>query len=170
MDNLTNAQTYHPRRRKKNATKFPFPELPASAEAMLEIAQPKDPLLAGLNFGKANVVDLWATELAAVKTEKTPSGKLEWIADDNGNLWFHALKRVALNLIRWYAIMAAGVPEKDVSRMAARGAIRDFQSFPLADLTMLRREVLVISPPSCGDLYKVDFSRIEPYLTEPPPQ
>ncbi|MCJ1271718.1 hypothetical protein MMC22_011623 [Lobaria immixta] len=64
--------------------------------------------------------------------------------------------------------MAASAPEKDVSHVPAREAIRDFQSFPLADLTMQRREELVISPPSCGDLHKVDFSRIEPYLTDPP--
>ncbi|MCJ1265303.1 hypothetical protein MMC22_005178 [Lobaria immixta] len=128
-ERLKYAEDYQYAKRKKNATKFPFPELPASAEAMLEITQPKDPLLAGLSFGKANVVDLWATEMAAVKTEKTPSGKLEWIADDNGNLWFHALKRVAFNLIRWYAIMAADVPEKDVSRMAAREALGIFSPF-----------------------------------------
>lgn len=52
--------------------------------------------------------------------------------------------------------------------MAVREAIRDFQPFSLADLTMQRREELVISPPPGGDLHTVDFSRVEPYLTDPP--
>ncbi|MCJ1271719.1 hypothetical protein MMC22_011624 [Lobaria immixta] len=54
---LKYAEDYQYARRKKNATKFPFPELPVSAKAMLEISQPEGPPLTGLNFGKANVVD-----------------------------------------------------------------------------------------------------------------
>lgn len=100
---------------KKNASKFPFTEPPPFAKAMLETPQQEGPSLAGLNFGKANVVDFWAAELAAVKTEKTSSGRLGWIADDDDDIWLVALERVAPSLMRRYAIMAAGVPEKDVS-------------------------------------------------------
>ena len=151
-----------------NASKFPFPEPLPSAKAMLETSQQEGPPLAGLIFRKANVVDFWAAELAAVKTEKTPSGRLGWIAEDDDDIWLIALERVALDLICWYAIMVTGVPEKDVSRVAIREATRDFQSFSLADLTMQRREELVISPPPGDDLHKVNFSRVEPYLTDPP--
>lgn len=134
---------------------------------MLETPQPESLPLNSLNFGKANIVDFWATELAVVKTKITPSGKLGWIADNNGNLWFHVLKGVALNLICWYAIMAIGAPEKKVFRMAVREAIRDYQSFLLANLTLQRKETLVISPSICDDLHKFNFGHIEPYLTNP---
>ena len=134
---------------------------------MLETLQPESPLLNGLNFDKANIVDFWIIELAAVKTKITPSSKLGWITDNDGNLWLHALKGVALNLICWYAIMTVGAPEKKVFHMVIREAIRDYQSFPLADLTLQRKETLVISLSIYNDLHKFNFDHIEPYLTNP---
>lgn len=145
-----------------------FLEPPASAQAMQETPQQESPPLLGLSFGKANVMDFWAAGLAAVKTKKIPNGKLGWIADDDGNIWLTALKRVALNLIRRYAAMTAGALEKNVSRVTVKEAIRAFQSFPLADLTIQRRYELAISSPVGGNLYKVDFSSVEPYLSDSP--
>lgn len=98
--------------------------------------------------------------MAAIKTEESPNGRLGWIADDDDDIWLTALERVALNLIRRYAVMAAGAPEKDVSREAVKEAIRAFQSFPLAELNPQRKNELVISPPPGGDLYKVGIARI----------
>lgn len=106
--------------------------------------------------------------IGAVKTKKIPNGKLGWIAEDDGNIWLTALKRVALNLIRRYAAMTAGALEKNVSRVIVKEAIRTFQSFPLADLAIQRRSELAISSPVGGNLYKVDFSSVEPYLSDPP--
>ncbi|MCJ1265767.1 hypothetical protein MMC22_005647, partial [Lobaria immixta] len=99
----------------------------------LETPQQEGPSLAGLNFGKGNVVDFWAAELAAVKTEKTSSGRLGWIADDDDESG--SLRSKGLHLVSF------------------------------VDLTMQRREELVISPPPGGDLHKVDFSRVEPAST-----
>ncbi|MCJ1267837.1 hypothetical protein MMC22_007723 [Lobaria immixta] len=131
---------------------------------MQETPQQESPPLLGLSFGKANVMDFRAAGLDAVKTKKIPNGKPGRIADDDGNIWLTALKRVALSLIRRYAAITAGAREENVSRVTVKEAIRAFQSFPLADLTIQRRSELAISSPVGGNLYKVDFSSVEPYL------
>lgn len=139
-------------RRQKNAQKYPYPHPPATEEEMLRMND-----LPGLAWTCASVSDFWSVALAAVEIAETPSGKLGWMSDNTNGSWYTALYRVALNLIRQYAIMSVDSPDAEIFRVPLRDLLRAVPTFKdgFDKLTIERKSQVLIA-----DVYR-DLGRID---------
>lgn len=103
--------------------------------------------LRGLTWSCTSILNFWLLGLAAMHTEKTSSGGLGWICGDTELAWFAALERVALNLIRQYAVMCVDVIESEIFRIPLRDVLRAVSTFEgrFNELITKRKALLVIA-------------------------
>lgn len=88
----------------------------------------------GLSFSRANIIDFFMIGLAAVETKNLEDDCfVDWIRDDGDNVWYNALRTVALSLVLKFCMMQMNTPKGEVYKLAVKMMMRSEVTFDIKE-------------------------------------
>lgn len=88
----------------------------------------------GLSFSRENVIDFFMVGLAAVETKDSEDDCfVDWILDDKDDVWYNALRTVALSLVLKFCMMQMNTPKGEVYELAVKMMMRSVVTFDVKE-------------------------------------